>query len=396
MNEIDNHNKFNIKKWLPISTLVIFSAALLFYFGTNKDVLDDLNGLDTEVAAFYSENLKPLFFKTNLSNEDIFNFALYQNLPIDKSENRIIQIETDDTGNEWYEIKEAALKQGLNNYEKFSKKLELNQEEQYQLDSILNDYKDDLYYAVYSDEKNTFAVDTRLGLIQKALSTELYDFIKLSKNKNAEKLEYDNSSLARFHKTINEERNKKINDYIVFTPDTVLKTKFVIDRFEIPEIDLVTENIKLKPGDSNIVFIKHVVDPVKMKHFDEERIKYEIDSNVVRAVLPESYFETMDLKDYENLKIELDSSANEFKLCVGIELENEDGFQMNFKGKGEDSVEIYNFEFNLDNLEEIINESMRNIGEFDEEDWEEFGLKMDSLARRMERLKIDTIKVDKN
>ena len=395
MNEIDNHNKFNIKKWLPISTLVIFSIALLFYFGTNEDALDDLNGLNTEVAAFYSENLKPLFFKTKLSNEDVFNFALYQNLPIDKSENKIIQIETDDVGNELYEIKEAALKQELNNYEKFSKKLKLNEEEQYQLDSILSEYKDDLYYAVYSDEGNTFAVDTRLGLIQKALSTELNDFINLSKNKNAEKFKHDYSSLARFHETIDEERKRKINDYIVFTPDTVIKTKFVIDRFEIPEIDLVTENIKLKPSDSIIVFIKPV-DPVKIKHFDEESIEYEFEHNIVRAVLPESYFETMDIKDYENLKIELDSSANEFKLCVGIDPENEDGFQINFKGKGEDSVEIYNFEFNLDNLEEIINESMKNIGEFDVEDWEEFGLKMDSLARRMERLKIDTIKVDKN
>ena len=80
-----------VKRLFPAAGIALLTIILLFYFKYNKsgNLLEEGVG---NIEDFYTQNLKPLFFNSEITNEEIFNFALYGNLPVDRNNNKIIQI----------------------------------------------------------------------------------------------------------------------------------------------------------------------------------------------------------------------------------------------------------------------------------------------------------------
>lgn len=404
-NNIQNlSNKF--RNFLPFTALFVLTAGLLFYFKENKQSVNEFieTGKDNLIG-FYSQNLKPLLFKTDITNEDVFNFAIYQNLPIDKEENKVLQIGYNNTdGGKYYEVKPAQINENTHNYDKFVEYLNLNKEEHRELDSILNSYKDELYTSILYNEKNVFAVNSKVSLIRDAILAELMSFAQNKEiNSNGKSISYNfKYNTPDIRKAINEIKETKEydkNDFIIFTPDSILNYEFEIDENEfqnkMEEVhwNLAEAREKLKDLKLDIK-INHIVDLSADKK-TKKQLEIKIDSSNSKAFVSKNFMVKgmKDLVDVEKL------TNNIEKLTSQIHQINFQANKNKLKIKMDhfsDSDSAFSFEFNLDGFEEMIQNSIKGIDEKSIKDWEEFGLKMDSVANTFEfRYKDSSINFDK-
>ena len=91
----------------------------------------------SNLAGFYKENLQPLLYAADLTNEDIFNFAVYQELPLDSANQQILKLGFDPAGTEFFEIKNASNISHASNLKSFVAALDLNEAEIEMIDSFL-------------------------------------------------------------------------------------------------------------------------------------------------------------------------------------------------------------------------------------------------------------------
>mgnify|MGYP000896189243 FL=1 len=89
----DTKDKNNVRVRTTVVGLILLTIGLMIIFKNNSSNLKDL---PDDLISFYAKNLKPLFYQTSITEEDIFNFALYQNIPIDKQNNKLLQIGLND------------------------------------------------------------------------------------------------------------------------------------------------------------------------------------------------------------------------------------------------------------------------------------------------------------
>ena len=133
-----------LKKWIPVAGIVVLTAALMIYFKATNVGYISIQNAGRDIIAEYTQNLKPVYSRTKLTKEDLVNFALYKNLPLDKENNTVLQIKPDEMGKENYIVKSAAINPKTNNYERFGKKFRLTESEMAIFDSILNVYNENL------------------------------------------------------------------------------------------------------------------------------------------------------------------------------------------------------------------------------------------------------------
>lgn len=388
MTQNSNRNRVNIKKsnFIQIFGISLLIIALLFYFGSEQfDNSGESNNLSI-ISDLYAQTLEPLLGNNQLTNEDVLNFALYNNLPVDKNENKILEIKDDEFGNEVIEVRTAEIKSETENYNKFVQKMKLKEEQKDELDTILEKYKDNIVNTIFSDNKSTLAVDSRIGLLHQILRTEIFDFIARVKAEKNTLFAHSPSSLDKFNKVIEKEKNKAVRKYIFFTPDTVLQSEAEfrqIDKndpttnlpvIDIPQIKAIRPNPKI----------------AKSSILPEKEFKYSFDSNSVKVVLSNEFFKSLGIDEFKELKSSLDSSSNKFAISVGIPSEEDINFHVT--GGHPDSVGSFHFEFNLNELGSLITNSINIPQNPQIEDWTEFGHKMDSLSIRLQEIYSDTLK----
>jgi hypothetical protein len=89
----NSSKKFRLKKWVPAITLSVFTIGLMILLKFNPDFINNFfEKQKSNLAGFYKENLQPLLYAANLTNEDIFNFAMYQQLPLDSNKQQILKL----------------------------------------------------------------------------------------------------------------------------------------------------------------------------------------------------------------------------------------------------------------------------------------------------------------
>lgn len=384
-NSKSSFSKF--KNLLPILSIVLLTGSLLVYFGIQQfsetrtqegDLISDL----------YLKTLKPLFTNDKLTKEDVLNFALYNNLPIDKVDNKIIEIKNDDNGNEVIEVRNAEIKDNTDNYSRFIEKMELSREQKNQLDSLLEGYKQNITNTIFSDNNKTLAVDSRIGLLHGLLRSEIFDFIAKVKSQKYDQLASKESSLNKFKRVIEQEKNKSVRNYIFFTPDTVLHTEA-----EFTQVDISEKHKKGEvpiPPEPPIIKVLQQNETLKREIDQEDRdLVYNIDSNLVKVVLDESFFEGLGIEEYHELKSLLDSTSSKFELSIGIP--SEEDLRFSISAKQPDSNHQFQFELNLENLGKLISNSIQLPENPSIEDWEEFGIRMDSLSLKLQEMDLDTL-----
>ncbi len=383
MNKFDKDIISNLRKYAPFGGIILLTVALMFIFKYNKSGINKL--LDegkSGIQNLYAENLKPLFTKTDLTNNDVFDFAVNQKLPIDKEHDEYLKVSELAQGDKTFEIKKGKDTDGDKTYDAYVNALSLNDRQKAELDSILNSYKEDLYVSVLYNDDKTIAINPNLALLQEALQQDLYNYSKALVS-SVEKITPTNFDIEgvgiNFKNVIESTKNDDQANLIFFTPDTIFNTDCKIDKKKLQR-DLEKHNWKMENKETAaIVKIKLEQAAKKQKEAQRtiaEAIKVQKEANTMKVVIPKNAFANIIVKEIPELKNnieeikELKINFDEGKLHKMIEVSiaaaaaeaAKVGVQVGAIQKAMD-LENFNFDFQ------------------DTKKWEEFGEKMDSLSQ---------------
>lgn len=215
----------------------------------------------SNILDFYTQNLQPFFTASDLTSEDIFNFAFHKTLPVGDEANQVLSLTSGDIGKAFFEIrdKEDIDKDNEQNVdmERFITSLDLNQDQQRNLDSILRSYSDRISSTILVNNNSTLAVNPDLINIQAALRAEILLFaadanekaLEYMFKKNEQKLSLsENREVAEF---VNNTKFNPSREYYCLTPDTSFTMELDIDIDSLHrdlqqlERDVITQKEKL-------------------------------------------------------------------------------------------------------------------------------------------------------
>ena len=398
--------KDTVKKYLPVTALILLTILLMFFFRENKREIGKLieNGKNNLVS-FYAQNLKPLFATTDISNEDVFNFALYQSIPIDKQNDKILTVTNQGENNQVFEIKSAEYNPRTDNYNKFVQYLGLNSEQKQKADSILDSFKKDIYVSILLNDKNTVAVNSKIGELQKAILANLISFAREVNEKKANELfqsHYsfpDNNNINNFIVATRENPQK---EYVFITPDTAFKSICTVD---MKDLNKEIEN-KLKTMEN----IKSVKKSVSANwntdfRFDNEAVPkvpnvpneagslvhvFEPDSHFFKVVVPIPEIPALPgLED--SLKIHLEKTAENLRR-LSFTFDKKERLSRKYKRERERvSNDSAGIEFYFKDPTEIVGKTIDLLRKKNFKDWEDFGQTIDSFARSFSKAYTDSI-----
>ncbi|HEY6906992.1 MAG TPA: zf-HC2 domain-containing protein [Ignavibacteriaceae bacterium] len=309
------------RKWTPAIGFTALAVGLMIFLKFNPGVIDELvEQQKTNLAGFYQENLRPLFFASDLSKEDIFNFAFSKQLPLDREKGQYLKLGYDDAGKEFFEIKTAGSSSPINNLERFAATLKLNSKQKQQVDSILESYAGDLQTQVLVNDKNTVAINPNLWNYNKAIVADIMSFARDANREEFNKIVpagyfvYDNPDVRTI---VNKVKDNKDNNYIFFTPDTIFTERFNFDKkkFEkemaiakeemqkgMEEADRSLKNLRIDLKlDSNLAKLKS--EPSWDNNF-----KVYIDSNICRVHISKIDIPDFHLPDFDSISAQVEEA----------------------------------------------------------------------------------------
>lgn len=383
--KITNFDKF--KKIIPYIILFLLTIALMFFFKYNRRDISRIIETGKNNLLALAKNLKPLLFETEINNEDVFNFALYQSIPLDKGKNKVLLISKDEPGNNIYEIKPASYNQQTKNYDTFVKILGLNEKQKAEADSILNSYKKEIYSSVLINDKSTIAVNPRLPVLQQAVLADIISFAqKVDETKSKELFPnaykfYNNEKISNM---IVSAKEIPQNEYILISPDTVARTYFKWDqeKFNKHLADFEKSKSVGHPTMPKYDFNFDVMpEKAKNKHSiaAESDYSFKLDSNLFKVVIPPETMNGLTNMISDTIRIKLNEVAKQLKnISLPIYFS---------KGKSYKSPKVpssphahSDVQSKLIDPYEIVNKTMELISKQDFSKLEEFGEKMDSVA----------------
>jgi hypothetical protein len=360
-----------VLKWSPVVGLAFTTIIIMVVLKSNPQIFDNLiEQQKSNIAGFYKENLQPLLFAADLNKEDIFNFAMYKQLPLDKDDKQILHIDYDKSGKEFFEIKSVEPTQDENNFEKFVVALNLDEKEKKQIDSIMNQYAEELEAQVLINKNNTVAINSNLWNYQRAIQRDLLAFAEKSNWQEFQKLvpktvSYNNSRDVVL--AVNEVRNTRNKNYIFLTSDSVFS--------EPMEYDLAGYKLQLAELDKELGVQNNHIREIKFQfEYDSAMHNFEnnlhnnfnivFDSNRCRVELSEFDFPDMHFPDFDSLFSAYDSVANNFKFHSQYipRIEHFDNkIQFHFDGDSSNTYEFEYYKFDLDSLMESQSEMMDSM-----------------------------------
>jgi hypothetical protein len=360
-----------VLKWSPAFGLAFTTIIIMVVLKSNPQIFDNLiEQQKSNIAGFYKENLQPLLFAADLNKEDIFNFAMYKQLPLDKDDKQILHIDYDKAGKEFFEIKSVDPSQEENNFEKFVVALNLDEIEKKQIDSIMNQYAEELEAQVLINKNNTVAINSNLWNYQRAIQTDLLAFAEKSNWQEFQKLvpktvSYNNSRDVVL--AVNEVRNTQNKNYIFLTSDSVFSEPMEYDlelyKLQLAELqkDLDVQNTHMRE-----IQFQFEYDSALQKLENNLHHNYNIilDSNICRVEISGFDFPDMHFPDFDSLFTAYDSVANNFKFHSQYipRIEHfDDKIQFHFDGDSLNTYEFEYYKFDLDSLMESQSEMMDSM-----------------------------------
>ncbi|MCX7876916.1 MAG: hypothetical protein N2321_12240 [Melioribacteraceae bacterium] len=299
----------NWKKYLIYFFLFVLTLVLMINFKHKKSLFKYYDDSKNKLIS-YINNLNPLFAKTNLSNEDIFNFAFYKTLPIDKEKNKILIVDNINNKN-LIEIKTLPIHktENLKSYLSYINSEEKNKRK---IDSVLNKYKNEVYQNIFTGDES-YAINPNIILIRENL---LNDLVRIS-----QKIDIKKSEVIFSTNKIKELNNFSINkkdinkhNYFIITKDTVIETKLSFNKemFE-KHIKKLDENLVPINNELNKPFIKFKADLNKNLQsgkiinlkLDTSQIKIFFDDELVNNLVNDSLRQQFD-KNIRNTIIKYD------------------------------------------------------------------------------------------
>lgn len=255
---VKDERKINLRKMIPITSLVIFTFGLMMFLKINPKLIDDLiDQQKSNLESFYKENLQPLLYAANLTNEDIFNFAVYKELPLDSANQQILRLGNDSAGAEYFEIKNGSDIPNSNNLKSFVAALDLDEKKVKMIDSIIGSYSDQLSTLVLVNDKNSVAINPNIWNTRKMILADIVAFAQKHAGHDYTSLlpsglaEIDKSEVLKW---VNDAKSVKADQYIFLTPDSIFEDNFVfnIDEYKTQMVEIKENLNELKHRESEL------------------------------------------------------------------------------------------------------------------------------------------------
>ncbi len=362
-----------LRRWSPAIVFSMLTIALMLLLKFNPGFIDSvIETQKSNLASFYTENLKPLLFTASLSNEDIFNFAFYKKLPLDNTKTKYLELGSDSSGKGFFEIKEGKQASSkTDNFNKFVKSLDLNNFQRKEFDSLMAEYAEDLQSQVLVNNKSTIAINPNLWNYQKAICANLLAFASKTNRKEFEKYipsEVDFYNNPEINKLVTQIKNTKDDKYIFLTPDTIFSHSYAFnkDKFkvqmkkfkedmnkELAEVNKNLENFKVE------VKIDSSYDKLGEKSDADKDFKVFINPNSIRVHLANIQIPEIPLTDFNSIADEVEKATKNLK-NFNFVLPGEFGVNPNMKYKYFKGDSIKSFEFHF---ERKHNDSTGNRGD---------------------------------
>jgi hypothetical protein len=283
-----------IKKWIPAAALVAVTVIIMVVMKLEPGLIDRLwEDQKVAIAGFYKENLQPVLVAANLTNEDIFNFAFNNELPLDNSRQQYLLLGYDDSGKEFFEIRSSDQKIKRESYNEFISAMNLNDNQKKTVDSIIGSYSKALEAQVLVNEKNTIAINPNLWNLRKAIFADL-----LVASEKLNKVKFDRivpSGITDAEKvivvnTLEKLKNTSGDQYIFMTPDSIFAEAYQFDsrQFE-KEMNEFEKQIQLNKEKVEQFTLNMRYDStykfLTVAH-NEHSFRIVVDSNICRVDLP--------------------------------------------------------------------------------------------------------------
>ena len=400
--------------YYPAVGIAVFTVFLMFLFKFNtKDIDRLIEKQRFNIVDLYAKNLKPILYNADVTKEDIFNFAFYNELPIDKVNHQYLSLGTEKNGKNYFEIKNASYFPETNNLEKFMSTLNLNKHQRKQVDSILESYISDLRPQILANEKNTIAINSNLVTMNKAIAADLLNF---AQNVNKTALTHIMPAAYKFTEApvvsqmIRKVKNNNDEDtYIFITPDTIFSEPFKFDMDEFDkEMQKMTKELerqhKNMKGFSIIPKLNHDVfknmnkEIAKLKRQNKLKLNNKdfslfFDTNYCKIEIPKFDFPNFELPDFDSIASEIEKATSQFRQFSidddGVIVYKKDGKIQKYKNK-KDSIRIYGYKspnffkpgdpFNMRMFDSLKGEKHGN--------WMAFG---DSIGKVIQNLFTDSL-----
>ncbi len=310
-----------LRKWLPICGLVLLTFALVLFF-KRKNIDEIVHEQEKNLAAFYTENLKPLFISSSVSKEDVYNFAFNNLLPLDKEGKQYFKLSDVTEKDNYFEFRNASLEENEStDLASFEDNLSLTKKQRSKVDSILESYSNDLEKQILVNDKNTIAINYDLWNLNKAIKADVFRYLGLEKIDKLDKVAPLYSTLKNnpaVDRMISEARTNKNDRFIFITPDTIFSHDYRYDEKEMKRkaVELekkaadmdkkfaeINKNVNLKIAFNKII-------PKISTRLSKENIKLKMENDYCRVEIPDIEIPDVeipevDLSELEDLKVEL-------------------------------------------------------------------------------------------
>jgi hypothetical protein len=354
-------SRFNFRRWAPAIGITIVTFALIVVFKINPNFLNEIiEQQKSNIAGFYKENLQPLLFAADINNEDIFNFAVYQQLPLDKTNEQFLTLGSDPQGSEYFEINKKNKIDEKNNFKNFVSALNLDDKETKQIDSIIGSYSEQLSSLVLVNDKNAVAINPNIWNTRKAILADIVSFSQSHAKDNFNKLipaqsvNFDKASLNLW---VNENKNKRDNQYIFFTPDSIFTETFEFDMKEFKKnMEKMEKELTKMDKKNNILFqFKFNMDS-SLTNLNKELnwqkgFKVFVDTNSFHVSIPDINIPRMDFPNFDSLTYMINElTKNLVNIKPNLPQIPYDHRSFKIEVHSGDSLKFKKFEFNLDSL----------------------------------------------
>jgi hypothetical protein len=400
------------RRYSPAFGVAAFTILLMFVFRFNtKDINKLIEKQKFNIVDLYAKNLKPILYNADISKEDIFNFAFYNQLPLNKETHQYLALGTEKNGNSYFEIKNANYFPRTNNLEKFMTRLNLNTKERRQVDSILESYIGDLRSQILVNDKNTIAINANLVNMNRAIAADLLSY---AHNTSREALNQIIPAAYRFTgapeltQMIKKVKNGSEKEtYIFITPDTIFSEQFQfnMDEFEKSmkeaqkHLNSLQNNLKNSPElrempkISKEIFSNLNKELPKLKKlskmkFNNRNFSLYFDSNYCKIEMPKFDFPDFEMPDFDSIASAIESATQQYRhFWFGTE-DGEDfqKFNRNYKDKfRKDSLKAFRFKkqaFGIPGLDSLKKKDFGN-----------FSFLGDSLGRVFQNIFTDSMTV---
>jgi hypothetical protein len=307
------------------------------------------------IASIYERNLRPILAYNGFTNDDVFNFAFNNVIPLDREKNRGLALEANQAGFFTLESRDVGAERAGMDRREFAAAFELDDRELSALDSILESYSNDLASSILVGEEPGAYVNAGLPATRAALQADILCFAR-DANPDAYRrvfrdVEFAEDPETSFRSLIEREQKRDRDNYFYVNDDSVYRVSLSVD------VDSLLRDVRAnagKPRPNGDPFGPRFASSAPPDPYDSifhQRWRVFVDSSrfrarVPRAPAPPAIFFPTRAWNHDNAFVALDSAMDQLNsVRVNVQVLSDNAGSFHVEVSFPDSATPRQFEY---------------------------------------------------